>query len=114
MALTQSIGKMREVVEFRQNSPTPQGAGYVDNYTTLLTTRGQFINSGDSRSLSFGALTDNVNARLIVRFQTALAAGLRSDTKIIINNITYTMQGMPKLIDQIKHLYEFRISAETN
>lgn len=105
---------MREVVTFMKNTPTAKGAGFVDNYTTLLTTRGQFIHGSGSRGLQFGAVTDSVSARLIVRFQTALATNLRSDTKLVISGATYTMNGMPKLIDQLKHLYEFSITAETN
>lgn len=106
---------MRETVVFLQNSPIPAaGGGATDNYTTLLTTRGQLIDSGDNRSLSFGAIADNSYMRLICRFQTALAASLRSDTKIVISGITYTMNGMPKLIDQKKHFYEFKIQGQTN
>lgn len=108
------IGKMREVVVFLQNTPVAKGAGYEDNYSTLVTTRGQLIDSGESRGLSFGAILDTETPKLIVRFQTALANALRSDTKIVINSVTYTMNGRPKLIDQKKHLYEFRLAAQLN
>lgn len=113
MAL-KSIGNMREVVVFLVNNPIPNGAGYTDVYTTLLTTRGQLLDSGDNRALSFGAIVDNTYMRLICRFQTALANNLRSDTKIVISSVTYTMNGMPALVDQKKHLYEFRIQGQTN
>jgi hypothetical protein len=110
-----SIGNMRESVVFLANNPIPAaGGGFADVYTTLLTTRGQLFEAGDSRSLSFGAIADNSSMRLICRFQTALAANLRSDTKIIISGITYTMNGQPVLIDQKKHFYEFKIQAQTN
>ena len=109
-----SIGNMREVVVFLQNTPTPSGGGgYTDNYTTLCTTRGQFIDNSGSRALSFGAILNSQSATLIVRFQSALAAALRSDTKIVINSITYTFSTY-KLIDQKKHLYEFQIQCQTN
>jgi len=106
------IGKMRAVVTFLQNTPTAKGAGFVDNYSTLVNTRGQLINLSDSRGLSFGAISDNSSFKLICRFQTALANALRSDTKIVIDTITYTMNGRPKLIDQKKHLYEFNIQCQ--
>lgn len=110
-----TVGNMRETVVFLQNTPTPAaGGGATDNYTTLLTTRGQLFEAGDNRSLSFGAVVDNSFMRLVCRFQTALAASLRSDTKIVINSITYTMNGMPVLIDQKKHFYEFKIQGQTN
>lgn len=106
---------MREVVVFLANNPIPAaGGGFTDSYATLLTTRGQLLSSGDNRSLSFGAIADTSFMRLICRFQTALAASLRSDTKIVINGITYTMNGQPVLIDQKKHFYEFKIQAQTN
>ena len=99
---------------FLVNTPAATGGGgYSDSYATLLTTRGQLINSGDNRSLSFGAIADSNFMRLICRFQTALASGLRSDTKIVIDGITYTMNGRPKLINQRKHVYEFSIQAQT-
>jgi hypothetical protein len=109
-----SIGNMREVVVFLQNTPVPAaGGGFTDSYTTLCTTRGQLLDTSGSRSLSFGAGIDNVNQTLIVRFQTALFNALRSDTKIVINGLTYTFSDS-KLIDQKKHLYEFRITAQSN
>ncbi len=43
---------MRETVIFLQNTPTVAGAGYADNYTTLITTRGQLIYKSGSRSLT--------------------------------------------------------------
>lgn len=109
-----AIGKMREVVVFLTNTPTTTtGRGSVDNYTPLLTTRGQLKDAGDNRGLAFGAIADNTYMELICRFQTALAAALRSDTKIVISGVTYTMNGQPNLIDQKKHLYKFKIQAQT-
>lgn len=108
------VGKMRETVLFLQNTPTVKGAGSVDNYTNLLTTRGQLIDNSGSRNLSFGAIVDNGSWRLICRFQTALANSLRSDTKVVINTITYTINGRPKLVDQKKHIYEFSLSSQQN
>lgn len=105
---------MRETVVFLVNTPTPKGAGFEDAYTTLLTTRGQMIESGDSRGLNNGILGDSTFKRLRCRFQSALATNLRSDTKLVISGLTYTMNGMPYLVDQKKHLYEFKIQAETN
>ena len=109
-----SVGNMREVVVFLVNTPqAAAGGGFTDSYTTLCTTRGQLLDSGGSRSLSFGAGVDSVSKTLIVRFQTALFNALRSDTKIVISGLTYTFSDQ-KLIDQKKHLYEFRITAQSN
>lgn len=108
------VGKMRESVVFLQNTPVAKGAGYIDSYTNLLTTRGQLIDNSGSRSLSFGAVADSGSWRLICRFQTALANSLRSDTKVVINTITYTINGRPKLVDQKKHIYEFSLSSQQN
>lgn len=107
-----TIGKMRESVEFKTNSPSAAGAGFSDNYTTLLTTRGQLIRNSENRSLSFGAISDNEGYTLYVRFQPAIDAVLRSDVKIVINNVTYTMNGRPELIEQKKHLYKFKLQCQ--
>ena len=113
--MKRTVGNMRESVVFLANAPIPAaGGGFTDNYTTLLTTRGQLFDNGDNRAQSFGTVIDNSFMRLVCRFQTALAASLRSDTKIVISGITYTMNGMPVLIDQKKHFYEFKIQAQTN
>lgn len=104
---------MRETVVFLQNTPTVKGAGFEDNYTTLLTTRGQLIDRSGSRGLSFGTIQDSNFLSLRVRFQAALAAALRSDTKIVISGVTYTFSTYA-LIDQKKHLYEFQIQSQTN
>lgn len=104
---------MREVVVFLENTPVVKGAGFADNYATLLTTRGQLIPNSGGRSLSTGILGDTFGFTLRVRFQTALAAGLRSDTKIVIAGSTYTFSTY-KLVDQRKHLYEFQITEEKN
>ena len=108
-----SIGNMREVVVFLQNTPTVAGAGYADNYSTLLTTRGQLIDKSGSRNLSYGEVANNNFMTLRCRFQTALAASLRSDTKIVIDSITYTLSTY-KLVDQKKHIYEFEIQSQSN
>lgn len=107
-----TIGKMRESVEFKTNSPTAAGAGFADSYTTLLTTRGQLVRASENRSLSFGAIADNESYVLYVRFQSAIDAVLRSDVKIVISGVTYTMNGRPKLIEQRKHIYKFKLNAQ--
>lgn len=108
-----AIGKMRESVVFLQNTPAATGTGgYADNYSTLLTCRGQLVDRSGSRVLSYGEVADNSRMSLIVRFQSALAAALRSDTKIVINGDTYTFTTW-KLIDQRKHLYQFDIQCQT-
>lgn len=102
------IGKMREVVIFLKNVPTTSGPGATDNYSPLLTTRGQLIDRGGNRELSFSSLVDATSMSLICRFQNSLAQNLRSDTKILIGDKTFTFSHY-KLIDQKKHLYQFEI-----
>lgn len=98
---------------FLQNTPTVAGAGYADNYTTLLTTRGQLIDKSGNRGLSYGEVANSNFMTLRCRFQTALAASLRSDTKIVIDSISYTFSTYA-LVDQRKHIYEFEIQSQTN
>lgn len=106
------IGKMRESVTFRVNTPTANGAGFSDVYSDLLTTRGQLEKSSANRSLTFGEIADNDSYDLYVRWQITLDSNLRSDTKIVINSVVYTMNGRPELIDQRKHIYKFKIQCQ--
>lgn len=106
------VGLMRETVVFLQNTPTQKGAGSVDNYTTLLTTRGELKDNGGSRVLSFGDILDSAGMILTVRYQAALAAGLRSDTKVVIQGATYTITEI-NLIRQRKHFYRMKIQCQT-
>lgn len=108
-----SVGKMREVVVFLVNNPTvnPSG-GQVDSYTTLLTTRGMLVDNSGARILTFNAIEDVKAVYMICRFQTAITNTLRTDTKVVMNSVTYTMQGRPKLINQLKHLYQFELKCQ--
>lgn len=107
-----AIGKMTETVIFLTNTPVVKGAGWEDSYSTLLTTRGQLIDGSGGRSLSYGEVADSASKRLLVRFQNNLESAMRSDIKILINSITYTMTSF-RLVDQKKHLYEFQIQCQT-
>ncbi len=113
MSTLEGIGKMRQVVVFLQNNPSPIGAGSKDNYTTLLTTRGQLVSKSGNRSLQFGAIADSSFMTLRCRFNATLAASLRSDTKIVIDGSTYTFTNWT-LVDQKKHWYEFQLQAQDN
>lgn len=106
------IGKMRESVTFRVNTPTALGAGFTDQYADLLTTRGQLVRNSSNRFLSFGEGVDSNSYTLFVRFQTTLDSNLRSDTKIVISGVTYTMNGRPELVDERKHIYKFQVQCQ--
>lgn len=114
-----AIGQFRQTVVFMANTATTSATtireavttgGKNDNYSILLTTRGRLRKSNGSRGLSFGLVADDETYELVCRFQTALEASLRTDTKIIIDSKTYTPQSWEK-VDQLNHIYIFRIAA---
>ena len=86
------IGKMDKVCTLKQNTPGTLGAGAVDSYATLLTTRGWLRKSSGNRSLTFGDLVGTDSWKLTVRKQAAITANLRHDLKWEINSRTYTIQ----------------------
>lgn len=86
------IGQLKQVVRFDKNIPTPLGAGFADVYTTLLTTRGHLKKVSGQRANSFGDVEHVDRFDLYVRYQTDLDENLRTDTKIVIDEKTYTIQ----------------------
>jgi len=62
-----AVGKMRNTVTFRKNTPAAAGAGFADSYTDLLTTRGHLKRASQGRDFSFGAIVDNEIANRYIR-----------------------------------------------
>lgn len=105
------VGEFTKVVTFKVNSPTTQGAGKKDAYTTLLTTRGRLRKQNGSRSLSYGDIVLTDNYELLVRYETTIASNIRPDLKIEIDSVTYTIQSVEKIGDKIFY-YRFIISGK--
>lgn len=106
-----SIGQMRQVGIFQTNSPGAVDNGFIDSYTTLLTTRGQLKKVGNERS------GNRVNAGGTLGFQNTydwicrFQSGLTIDKKCrwVIDGKNYTIEGYEQ-IDMKNFYYRFRIS----
>jgi hypothetical protein len=102
---------MRQVGIFQVNTPSPVDGGFLDSYTTQLTTRGYMKKVGNdrsgSRTNSGGMLGFQNTYDWICRFQS----GLTIDKKCrwVIDGKNYTIEGFEK-IDMKNFYYRFRIS----
>ncbi len=105
------IGKMDKVCVLKQNTPGTLGAGAVDSYATLLTTRGWLRKSSGNRSLSFGDLVGNDSWKLTVRKENALVNNLRHDLKWVIDGRTFTIQTWTN-VGERSFYYEFELTEQ--
>lgn len=87
---------MDKIVAFRKNTPVAKGAGFEDGYATLVTTRGQLRKKSSYRNLQGGELGFNNQYELIVRYQQTIEDNMRSDLKVLIDSVTYTIAGWEK------------------
>lgn len=102
---------MRSIVVFLANTPTTQGAGQVDGYSTLLTTRGRLRKQQGGRSLSFGLIEGDDRYEMICRFQSALESQLKINGKLTVDSVNYTIASWEK-VDQVNHLYKFVLNTQ--
>lgn len=86
-----------KIVVFKTNSPTIKGGGRADSYSTLVTTRGRLRKKSSSRGLQAGELGLDNGYELIVRYQSTIESNIRSDIKIVIDSVTYTIAGWEKV-----------------
>ena len=112
MALVINIGELKEIVIFKQNTPTALGAGQKDAYTTLLTTRGKLRKKSGNRTLSFGTLEESNSWELIVRFQSLLETNLRLDVKVQIGSRLFTINSFEK-VGEKRFFYVINLSCQT-
>lgn len=70
------IGKFNKTVVVEQNTPVQQGAGWQDQWQTLLQTKGALKKRNGMRVLETGELYEDNNYDLWVRYQTLLAQNL--------------------------------------
>lgn len=115
-----NIAQMRKTAIFKVNTPTTnattdlnavQTGGLNDSYSTLLTTRCRLRKLSGGRGLLEGLISDKQQYEMICRFQSGIDNNLRVDTKIDIDNFRYTIDTWEK-IDEINHLYKFRLNVE--
>lgn len=103
-----SVGQMRSVVLFRQNTPVDNtSGGQDDSYADLLTTRGRLRKNRGSKNLEHGDIGFDKSYELICRAENALI--INSDTICVINSEEYKINDW-EIVDEIKHWIKFSIS----
>lgn len=107
------VGNLHKVVLFRKNTPSALGAGSVDSYSDLLTTRGSLKKLNGSRGLSFGEVFESNSYELIVRVQTLLEQNLRMDMKVVIDGRTFTLSSYD-MMDEKRFYYKMILNEQRN
>lgn len=101
------IGELRQSGQLQTNSPTQQGAGKKDAFTTLLTCRGRLTKLRGNRDLNSGEVNINAAWEWICRFQTAIdSVTNKKSIRWIIDGRYFTVNNY-ELIDQKKRFYRF-------
>ena len=103
------IGKLRQSGQLQVNTPIQQGAGYKDNFSTLLTCRGELTKLRGNRGLNDSEVVINATWEWVCRYQEAIAGVTNKKSirwiidgrKFIVNNY--------ELIDQKKRYYRFTL-----
>jgi head-tail adaptor len=103
---------LNKIVVFKQNTPTASTTGgKIDAYTTLVTTRGSLSKRNTSKGFSAGEHGFDNSYELIVRYQDAIFNAIRTDLKILIDSITYTIHSWEKMEEKRFYL-KFTIVAQ--
>lgn len=110
MAVTSPhIGKLRQSGELQTNNPTQLGAGKKDNFTTLLTCRGELIKQRGNRVLDSGEVVINAGWWWTCRYQDAIAnITNKKSIRWIIDGRKFTVNNY-ELIDQKKRYIRFTL-----
>jgi hypothetical protein len=104
-----SIGRLRQSGQLQVNTPTQQGAGFKDNFATLLTCRGELTKVRGDRSLSSSEVNINASWYWVCRVQTAINGVInKKSIRWIIDGRTFTVNNY-ELIDQKKRYYRFTL-----
>lgn len=100
---------MRTQVRFEVNTPSTLGAGKEDEYTELLTTRGQLIEGTGRMMVDGGTPILFSKYTLKVRIQNALE--LSKNVRVVINNRIFRIESY-KSIDQKKFFYKLELNED--
>lgn len=107
MAKLPPIGKLRQSGQLQTNAPTQQGAGKKDNFTTLLTCRGQLEPLRSNRGMDLSETTLLNAWEWICRYQTAIAniSNLKS-VRWVVDGRQFSVNSYEK-INQKNGYYRF-------
>lgn len=108
--VTHSIGQFKETVVIEQNNPTQMGAGWVDVWSTLVTTKGFLRKLRGDRSLQSGEIFEDNAYELWIRYQPTLESNLSIlKLRVIIGGKQFRIHSIEK-IDQKNFYYRFLVS----
>lgn len=109
------IGQMRYQATFQSNAPIDNASGGQDDdyypYRDVFSCRCKLETYSSSKKDEQGQLLFNQGTRIVFRYSLPFA--IDSDTRVVINNIIYRINGW-SLIDQIKHYYQADVSVFQN
>ena len=99
-------------VVFKQNTPTTTtSGGGADSYATLVTTDGRLRKRSGNRGLQAGEVGFNSSWELITRYQDTIFNAYRSDMKVDIDGVRYTVQSCDK-IDEKRFWLRFDLTKD--
>lgn len=101
------IGELRQSGQLQTNSPTQQGAGKKDSFTTLLTCRGRLQQLKSNRGLDISETTLFNAWEWVCRYQSAIASVTnKKSVRWLIDGRYFSVNSYEQL-DQKKHYYRF-------
>lgn len=107
-----SSGELRKVVLFQNSAPANNSSGgQTDNYTDLLTTRCKLADNSGNKRLESGEIVFVDSRQIICRYQLALANGINSDTRVLIDGQVYRILDFGLTDPMTKHYYYFNLSV---
>jgi hypothetical protein len=103
------IGSLRQSGQLQVNTPIQQGAGFKDNFATLLTCRGKLSKLRGNREFNSAEVDINAAWEWICRVQAAInGVTNKKSIRWIIDGRTFTVNNY-ELIDQKKRYYRFTL-----
>lgn len=106
------IGEMNAPAQLQRNTPTPVGAGFKDNYTEILRTRGKLEKKTGRRVMDSGEILIYSFWVFECRFQAAIENEVeKKSMRWVINNRFFTIDSY-ELIDQKPFYYRFNLNEE--
>lgn len=102
-----SIGQLRQSGSLQVNNPTQLGAGKKDNFSELLTCRGDLQKMKGNRILDSGETVIAAGWQWIVRYQTAIESITdKKSIRWVIDGRSFVVSDY-QLIDNKKKYYRF-------